>query len=374
MKRYLPLVLLLCQIWTFGYGQQAFIQNVPDNSQPPAMSLPFTLDPTNYCTPFAFLNIIEYWDVVQSHPQAKDLMAGLPPEVVAEYIGWFMDTNNLGSPLRANGVSFIPAKGTYAGDQLDGALEFIAFDTLNIFGYPDPVPPQKQGYTWKVSLDTSGSFTPYTARIDSGYPVKVDFSYWHVQPTGNIIFLPNAPGEPIHVYRWGALTNNSGFDPEAPPEEWNLEQKKEGIGHAVTGVGYLIDTLDFAIVHDNWANTPKLIAIPWQNITAMLFANPGLVVSIAGRQLTTPHFRLRQNYPNPFNPVTTIEFSLPSSAEVILAVYNLLGEKVATLVSEKLPAGNHRLRWEASSLAGGLYFYRLKTARFSDTKKLLLLK
>jgi hypothetical protein len=85
-------------------------------------------------------------------------------------------------------------------------------------------------------------------------------------------------------------------------------------------------------------------------------------------------FKLKQNYPNPFNPTTTIEFSIPQAAQVQLVVYNQLGEQVATLVNRNLPAGIHRIAWQAKDFPSGVYFYRIKAGDFSDTKKLILLK
>jgi hypothetical protein len=75
-------------------------------------------------------------------------------------------------------------------------------------------------------------------------------------------------------------------------------------------------------------------------------------------------FELRQNYPNPFNPVTSIQFSVGansgSSVQVSLKVYDVLGNEVATLVNEKKPAGTYRVRFAATGLASGIYFYQLK--------------
>jgi hypothetical protein len=86
-------------------------------------------------------------------------------------------------------------------------------------------------------------------------------------------------------------------------------------------------------------------------------------------------FFLGQNYPNPFNPKTTINYQLPSGSQVDLSIYNLLGQKVATLVSEKKAAGSYKVEWNASSFASGVYFYKLETnAGFVQTKKLILLK
>jgi photosystem II stability/assembly factor-like uncharacterized protein len=85
-------------------------------------------------------------------------------------------------------------------------------------------------------------------------------------------------------------------------------------------------------------------------------------------------FELAQNYPNPFNPSTRIQYAIPAQAKVVLKVYNVVGQEVATLVNEVLPAGVHSARFEASSLATGVYLYRLTAGDFTSVKKMLLLK
>lgn len=85
-------------------------------------------------------------------------------------------------------------------------------------------------------------------------------------------------------------------------------------------------------------------------------------------------YRLEQNYPNPFNPGTTIEFALPKASLVTLKVYNIRGEEVATLVSEKLVQGIHKRRWDARGLASGVYLYHLHAGEFVQTKKIILVR
>ncbi len=85
-------------------------------------------------------------------------------------------------------------------------------------------------------------------------------------------------------------------------------------------------------------------------------------------------FSLYQNYPNPFNPMTTIEFELPVSDQVELSVFNVKGQKLCTLIHRNMKAGHHEIRWNAELLPGGVYFYRLTTPHFEDTKKMILLK
>ncbi len=85
-------------------------------------------------------------------------------------------------------------------------------------------------------------------------------------------------------------------------------------------------------------------------------------------------YSLMQNYPNPFNPSTTIQFSIPEEGFVSLSVFNSLGEKVSTLVSENLNAGTYKYDWNASDLPSGIYFYSLTADNFKQTKKLILMK
>jgi N-acetylneuraminic acid mutarotase len=85
-------------------------------------------------------------------------------------------------------------------------------------------------------------------------------------------------------------------------------------------------------------------------------------------------FLLEQNYPNPFNPSTTIRYQLPVASEVKLEVYDVLGKKVATLVSERQAAGYYQYVWNANGLTSGVYFYRLQAGGFVETKKMMLVK
>jgi hypothetical protein len=89
-------------------------------------------------------------------------------------------------------------------------------------------------------------------------------------------------------------------------------------------------------------------------------------------------FSLSQNYPNPFNPITTIKYSIPTSSHrekvVSLKVYDVLGNEVATLVSENQPAGNYEVKFDAFNLSSGVYLYKLNVDSFVQTKKLILMK
>ena len=85
-------------------------------------------------------------------------------------------------------------------------------------------------------------------------------------------------------------------------------------------------------------------------------------------------FALNQNYPNPFNPSTEISFGLPVASHVDLTIYNVLGQKVETLVDREMEAGSHTVTWNADKVSSGVYFYRITAKDFTETKKMLMLK
>ncbi len=85
-------------------------------------------------------------------------------------------------------------------------------------------------------------------------------------------------------------------------------------------------------------------------------------------------FELKQNYPNPFNPSTVIQYQIPENGFVTLKVYDILGNEVATLINGKQQAGSYGINFNASELSSGIYFYQLKTGKFVDTKKMILLR
>jgi hypothetical protein len=83
---------------------------------------------------------------------------------------------------------------------------------------------------------------------------------------------------------------------------------------------------------------------------------------------------LSQNYPNPFNPATQIEYSIPQNGFVTLKVYNVLGQEVSTLFSGMQTPGSYKATFDGSSLASGVYLYRLEAGKSSVTKKMILMK
>jgi hypothetical protein len=98
------------------------------------------------------------------------------------------------------------------------------------------------------------------------------------------------------------------------------------------------------------------------------------ITSVEDTKTLPTDFQLLQNYPNPFNPNTIINYQLPSSNHVILKVYNLIGQEVATIVNEFKKAGSYNVHWNANGLSSGIYFYKMTAGSYTSIKKMLLLR
>jgi hypothetical protein len=106
-------------------------------------------------------------------------------------------------------------------------------------------------------------------------------------------------------------------------------------------------------------------------VNSLINNNTDLVIDISQQELI---YHLYQNYPNPFNPTTTIKYSIPKASFVVVKIYDIIGEEVATLVNAQKPSGNYSVKFDASNLSSGIYFYRITSGNFMATKKLIILK
>jgi hypothetical protein len=127
-----------------------------------------------------------------------------------------------------------------------------------------------------------------------------------------------------------------------------------------------IAALQDSMVNATW------VYIPGDSTSAIITPS---MVGVEKLDLPTPkEFYLANNYPNPFNPTTNIRFAIPVSGKVKLVVYNLIGQVVATLLDEYIPAGNHLVKFDAKDLPSGMYIYKLKSGDTVMSKKLMVLK
>lgn len=100
----------------------------------------------------------------------------------------------------------------------------------------------------------------------------------------------------------------------------------------------------------------------------------GTITDVEDRNNIIENYELSQNFPNPFNPTTVISFSIPRSGFVSLTVFNGIGQKVASLISESKVAGKYNVNFKAENLSSGIYFYKISVNDFSQTKKMILLR
>ncbi len=113
----------------------------------------------------------------------------------------------------------------------------------------------------------------------------------------------------------------------------------------------------------------------WEPVYRYITLTRGLITSNDDEGSSQPKtFSLEQNYPNPFNPTTSIKFGLPNAANVTLTIYNMIGQKVATIVNGNMQAGFHTVQFDARNLASGMYLYRIEAGTFNSVKKMMLIK
>ena len=141
----------------------------------------------------------------------------------------------------------------------------------------------------------------------------------------------------------------------SPPRARNITQR-------ISGTRCLIKTRTSTLPNSSPA---------WSGLTEIVTGVESISVD---NELVPEDIVLEQNYPNPFNPTTTITFAIPEAANVNLSVYNILGQKVATLLNGHQSAGTVSVNWNAGNVASGLYIYRLEVGNTAVAKKMTLLK
>lgn len=200
----------------------------------------------------------------------------------------------------------------------------------------------------------------------SGYSVDniaPEFSFHIITPGANEIRIEWFINSAIHYDVTNIKIYRGMFDRFAPGFESMIANLNPGTisftdNDLISGVTYYY----LISAEDNSGNV---------TITPVV---QGGITSVTNSAEVPSAFLLKQNYPNPFNPVTTIEFNLPVDLTISLKVFDLLGNEVAEISKGNYSAGSYSIKFDASRLASGVYFYTLKAGSFADTKKLLLMK
>ncbi|GAB5409799.1 MAG: hypothetical protein BalsKO_21640 [Balneolaceae bacterium] len=189
-----------------------------------------------------------------------------------------------------------------------------------------------------------------------------DFSTRYVQVTnviGEFDFGLSGNSDEIRIYNDNeVLVDFVKYDDESP---WPTDPD---------GLGFTLELKDSGVdneIGENWTSSLTKGGTPG-------LQNQQIINSIEDSGTNPVEFKLLQNYPNPFNPSTNINFSIPNAGKIELAVFNVLGQRVQTLVDGSLNAGAHSIRFDASGLTSGVYFYRLTDGTNMATQKMLLMK
>jgi len=129
-------------------------------------------------------------------------------------------------------------------------------------------------------------------------------------------------------------------------------------------VGYFIGVLDEIRVYNRALTDVEIDS---------LYNNYATSIDIPINTISK-NFELHQNYPNPFNPNTTIGYNLPQTSDIRIEVFNIEGQRMATLVDERKPTGYHTIDFKGNRLASGVYLYRIQAGDYIETKKMILIR
>ena len=164
-------------------------------------------------------------------------------------------------------------------------------------------------------------------------------------------------------------TNNSGFQVERRETKNERSEEWKSIGF-VNGNGTTTETKSYSFKDENLSTGKYQYRLKQIDFDGTLEYSNIVEVEI----LPPAKFSLEQNFPNPFNPTTTIKWQTPKEAFQTLKVFDVLGNEVATLISEVKPAGLHQIEFDASALASGIYYYQLRIDDNVQTKKMIIIK
>ena len=236
---------------------------------------------------------------------------------------------------------------------------------------------------------------PWRLDNDKGYNYSAD----KLQQTKEMIFNPDNPsaGDTVNIQ---VRIHNYSLIPTPRPVEAKFyagDPANGGIliqsmdGKSVFSTSDFIPARGSKIISFNWKipaetpNNPRIYVVldpnnsfpeihKSNNIGWKVLNYTGSATGIKTEPNIPVAFHLSQNYPNPFNPTTTIEYSIPQPEFVTIKVYDILGREVKTLVNRQMQKGSYKLNFDGSGLASGIYFYRIKSGSFIQTKKAVLLK
>jgi len=273
-------------------------------------------------------------------------------------------------------IPMTPSTAQYLADHLNCTLPTkkmvdIIYNKAEIKLRPQPIPPSDKMTTVPVFLQHTDSIRQQISQI--GFDRSADtIIAGHKKDIiiSNKIYSSDRNYDRVVIYGWHRSENN----PMQPVYNGHIA-KYADYSHGVRLI------CKYAFINGDSIKIDTILKDP--NLSILLSDEgvinkpyyPASTIFTSIRSSVNSHkidFKIGQNYPNPFNPTTTINYQLPKTSVVDLSIFNLMGEKVSTLVSEEQPAGNYKVKWNAFSLASGIYIYRLKAGFFEKSVKMIL--
>ena len=230
-------------------------------------------------------------------------------------------------------------------------------------------------YTWPWSAGATGAgsqlqlaandFFGATAQ-DQMYFDDYSFVDLNVVPVELTSFTANVSGNNVNL-KWNTATelNNSGF--EVQRKSSNSEWSNIGF---VAGFGTTTEPKTYSFTDDKVTSGNFTYRLKQVDFDGSYEYSNEINVDVTG----PAQYSLDQNYPNPFNPSTLIKYSVAQDGFVNVSIFNLLGEKVATLVNSSMQAGSYEVNFDASQLTSGVYFYSIEAGSFKAVRKMMLMK
>jgi len=374
--------------------------------------------------------------ILASTPHTVTGIAKRVSPYAASSFNWLVGEATVGGASDAIGLTLSPIEGAFPlvirpvinNDTVDLALDFeTAFSevpTLELSGSSQSYSFQQNGnsYTTQITsaVDSLGTMTVW-AKDTTGTPYFFRLSYvvheydstlagQLIGPNGKCgLRLDTAVVAPhsamIIASPYPVLRNGLTAETVQVGNTYGLSLDSSVTGSHMLTIRY--DDIDLVEGVNQTANESSLVIHHWDE-SSMSWVSLGGVIDTLVSQVQTMvpgsgvyalftddivtgidddnssytmpyHFRLLQNYPNPFNPATTIEYSVPSRSRVTIEVYNIVGQKVRTLIDETKSVGEYQVSWDGRSRTGqqvstGVYFYRFQADDHVETKKMLLLK
>jgi len=256
----------------------------------------------------------------------------------------------------------------YFNDENNGCAAGIDYDGNNYFGVIIKTTDggaswttQYSGY-WLLSLYFTNSNTAWAAGAGIILNTNDGGTSWNPQITGTSYQLYSVHFSDSN-FGWAV-----GYDGNAS-SGIILNTTDGGINWNPTTVGAdtVLYSVQFADLNNGWAVGDN---------GAILHTTNGGVSFVEEEHIdeVPTEFILLQNYPNPFNPTTKIRYSVPQSSNVIIKVFDILGNEIETLVNEEKQTGTYEISWYAANLPSGIYFYKIQSGSFVETKKMILIK